>query len=104
YVMGEAAQEREATPEEIAAMRRVIREGMRAGALGFSVGNFVGQGEGLFGVKVPSSVATDDERFALASVLGELGTGVFQVSGGAPRGFRGPGRSAPGAVARARDA
>jgi len=94
YVMGEAAQEREATPEEIAAMRRVIREGMMAGVLGFSVGNFVGQGEGLFGVKVPSFVDTDDERFALASVLGELGTGVFQVSGGAPGGFRGPARLA----------
>ena len=53
-------------------------------------GQFVGQGEGLFGVKVPSSVATDDERYALGSVLGELGTGVFQVSGGAPGGFRGP--------------
>jgi N-acyl-D-aspartate/D-glutamate deacylase len=57
--MGAAAQEREATPEEIEAMQRVVREGMMAGALGFSVGNFVGQGEGLFGVKVPSSVATD---------------------------------------------
>jgi N-acyl-D-amino-acid deacylase len=94
YVMGQAAQEREATPEEIAAMQRVIREGMMAGALGFSVGNFVDQGEGIFGVKVPSSVATDAERFALASVLGELGTGVFQVSGGAPGGFRGPARLA----------
>jgi len=90
YVMGEAAQEREATPEEIEAMKHQVREGMLAGALGFSVANFVGQGEGLFGVKVPSSVATDDERYALGSVLGELGTGVFQVSGGAPGGFRGP--------------
>jgi N-acyl-D-aspartate/D-glutamate deacylase len=90
YVMGEAAQEREATSEEIEAMKQQVREGMLAGALGFSVANFVGQGEGLFGVKVPSSVATDAERYALASVLGELGTGVFQVSGGAPGGFRGP--------------
>ena len=93
YVMGEAAQEREATPEEIEAMQQQVREGMLAGALGFSVGNFVGQGEGLFGVKVPSSVATDAERYALGSVLGELGTGVFQVSGGAPGGFRGPAMS-----------
>ena len=94
YVMGEAAQEREATPEEIEAMKRVVREGMMAGALGFSVGNFVGQGEGIFGVKVPSSVATEEERYAVGSVLGELGTGVFQVSGGAPGGFRGPARIA----------
>src|SRR2546422_9615804 len=80
-------------------MQQQVREGMLAGALGFSVANFVGQGEGLFGVKVPSSVATDDERYALGSVLGELGTGVFQVSGGAPGGFRGPAPSAP-AVSR----
>ena len=90
YVMGEAAQQRTATPEEIEAMKREIRQGMLAGALGFSVGNFVDQGEGIFGVKVPSSVATDEERYALGSVLGEMGTGVFQVSGGAPGGFRGP--------------
>jgi len=94
YVMGEAAQEREATREEIEAMKHMIREGMLAGALGFSVGNFSEQGEGIFGVKVPSSVANDEERFALGSVLGELGTGVFQVSGGAPGGFRGPARLA----------
>ena len=79
YVMGEAAQEREATPEEIEAMKHQVREGMLAGALGFSVANFVGQGEGLFGVKVPSSVATDDERYALGSGPGGLGTGIFQV-------------------------
>src|SRR2546428_10210488 len=79
YVMGEAAQVREATPEEIEAMKHQVREGMLAGALGFSVANFVGQGEGLFGVKVPSSVATDAERYALGSVLGALGTGVFRA-------------------------
>ena len=94
YVMGEAAQERTATPEEIEAMKRLIREGMLAGALGFSVGVFVEEGEGIFGVKVPSSVATDEERYALGSVLGEIGTGVFQVSGGGPGGFRGPARIA----------
>ena len=90
YVMGEAAQEREATPEEIEAMKRLVREGILAGALGFSVGNFADQGEEIFGVKVPSSVASDDERYAVGSVLGELGTGVFQVSGGAAGGYKTP--------------
>ncbi len=94
YAMGAAAQERTATPEEIEAMKAEIRKGMLAGALGFSVGNFVDEGEGIFGVKVPSSVATDEERYALGSVLGEVGTGVFQVSGGSPGGFRGPARLA----------
>ena len=94
YVMGEASQEREATPEEIQAMQAEIRKGVLAGALGFSVGNFADQGEEIFGVKVPSAVASDEERFALGSVLGELGTGVFQVSGGAAGGFIGPARTA----------
>ena len=90
YVMGEAAQTREATPEEIEAMRRQVREGILAGALGFSIGNFADQGIENFGVSVPSSVATDEERYAVGSVLGEVGTGVFQVSGGGPGGFRTP--------------
>ena len=93
YVMGEAAQERAATPEEIEAMRGVVRGGMMAGALGFSIGDFIDQGESLFGIKVPSAVATDEERYALAGVLGEVGTGVFQVSGGSPGGTFGPART-----------
>ncbi len=94
YVMGEAAQEREATTDEIEAMKLEIREGILAGALGFSVGNFAEQGQEIFGVTVPSSVASDDERYSLASVLGELGTGVFQVSAGAAGGYIGPAKMA----------
>ena len=90
YVMGQAAQEREATPEEIEAMKAEVRKGILAGALGFSVGNFADQGEEIFGVRVPSSVASDAERFAVGDVLGELGTGVFQVSGGAAGGYTTP--------------
>ena len=90
YVMGEAAQQREATGDEIEAMRAVVRDGMLAGALGFSIGDFVDQGESIFGIKVPSSVASAEERFLLADVLGELGTGVFQVSGGAVGGVFAP--------------
>ena len=94
YVMGQAAQEREATPEEIEAMKVEVRKGILAGALGFSVGNFADQGEEIFGVRVPSSVASAEERFAVADVLGELGTGVFQVSGGAAGGYTEPARIA----------
>lgn len=79
YVMGEEASRRaEATPEELATMQQLVREGMRAGALGFSTAP-AGRGD-------PAGVATDAERLALGSVLGELGTGLFQVSGGAPGG------------------
>src|SRR5579864_2491611 len=80
YVMGEAASEREATPEEMAAMQRLIREAMHDGALGFSTAP-KDRGD-------PAGVGDDAERWALASVLGELGTGVFQVAGGAPGGTK----------------
>jgi N-acyl-D-amino-acid deacylase len=79
YVMGEAASQRaEATPEELAAMQQLVRDGIRTGALGFSTAP-AGRGD-------PAGVAPDAERWALGSVLGELGTGIFQVSGGAPGG------------------
>ena len=94
YVMGEAAQERIATAEEIDTMRAVVREGMLSGAMGLSFGNFLDLGGPLFGVKVPSSVASEEERLALASVLGEVGAGVFQVSGGAPGGLAGQAHTA----------
>ena len=81
YVMGEAASERaEATAEELAAMQRLISDAMYAGALGFSTSP-LGRGD-------PAGVGTDAERLALADVLGELGTGVMQVSGGAPGGTK----------------
>src|SRR2546423_13429216 len=80
YVMGEAAAEREAKPEEMAAMQRLIREAMYDGALGFSTAP-KDRGD-------PAGVGDDAERWALASVLGELGTGVFQVAGGAPGGTK----------------
>jgi N-acyl-D-amino-acid deacylase len=79
YVMGEAALERaEATSDELAAMQRLIHEAMHAGALGFSTSP-LGRGD-------PAGAGADAERLALAGVLGELGTGVMQVSGGAPGG------------------
>ena len=80
YVMGEAAAEREATPEEMVAMQRLIRDAMYDGALGFSTAP-KDRGD-------PAGVPDDAERWALASVLGELGTGVFQVAGGAPGGTK----------------
>ncbi|HYZ41252.1 MAG TPA: amidohydrolase family protein [Stellaceae bacterium] len=80
YVMGEASGERaEATQEELAEMQRLVREAIYAGALGFSTAP-LDRGD-------PAGTATDAERWALASVLGELGTGIFQVSGGAPGGI-----------------
>jgi N-acyl-D-aspartate/D-glutamate deacylase len=80
YVMGEASSEREATAEELAAMQRLVREGMQAGALGFSTAPARRRD--------PAGAASDAERYALAGVLAEVGTGMIQVSGGAPGGTR----------------
>ena len=78
YVMGEAASERQATPAEMAAMKQLIRDGMYAGALGFSTAP-KDRGD-------PAGVGNDEERWELATVLAELGSGIFQVAGGAPGG------------------
>jgi N-acyl-D-aspartate/D-glutamate deacylase len=79
YVMGEASGERvKATSAEMAAMKTLIREAMYAGALGFSTAP-KDRGD-------PAGVCDDDERWELAGVLGDLGTGIFQVAGGAPGG------------------
>ena len=78
YVMGEAASERQATPTEMTAMKKLIREAMYAGALGFSTAP-KDRGD-------PAGVGNDEERWDLATVLAELGTGIFQVAGGAPGG------------------
>ena len=78
YVMGEAADERQATPDEMTAMKNLVREAMHAGALGFSTAP-KDRGD-------PAGVGNDEERWELATVLAELGTGIFQVAGGAPGG------------------
>ena len=76
YVMGaDAAYSRKATPDEIQAMRAVVAESMRGGALGFATSSATThQGDG--GRPVPSRIADVEETKALARVLGELGYGV----------------------------
>jgi len=70
WVMGEAAQQRTATPEEVAAMQEVLRECLRAGAIGMST-SFVDLDE--HGRPVPSRFADFAELDALTAVLGEFG-------------------------------
>jgi N-acyl-D-aspartate/D-glutamate deacylase len=81
YVMGEAATQRVATDDEIAAMKTIVLEAMRAGAVGFSTSTSPAHnGEG--GVPMPSRLADDKELRALAGSLKEAGRGVFMLTKG----------------------
>ncbi len=68
FVMGESAQQRPATTEEIAAMADLLRACLLAGAVGMST-SFVDIDETYR--PVPSRWAAPDELDALAAVLGE---------------------------------
>jgi N-acyl-D-aspartate/D-glutamate deacylase len=81
YVMGEDAVEREATPAEVERMRALVRQGLEAGAVGFSTN----QNERHIREDrkpVASRLASDEELGALLDVLGEMNRGVIQLSGG----------------------
>jgi N-acyl-D-aspartate/D-glutamate deacylase len=81
YVMGGESQGREATAQEIEEMKSIVRDAMHAGALGLSVSKNKGHTDPQ-GVNVPAIWASEEEIFALGSVLGELGTGIIQGGGG----------------------
>ena len=81
YVMGDASQERTATDDEIRQMQDIVRDGMKAGALGFSVSRNKGHYDPQ-GKHIPALWADEAEIFALADVLRELGTGIVQCGGG----------------------
>jgi N-acyl-D-aspartate/D-glutamate deacylase len=80
-VMGEDAVERAATPEEIAKMKQLVRQGMEAGAVGFSTNQ---NPRHIREDKKPvaSRLASDEELGSLLDVLGEMNSGVVQLSGG----------------------
>ena len=80
YAMGERGMRNEpATKTDIEIMAAIVREGIEAGALGFSTSR-TELHRTLEGEAVPGTFAEQDELFAIANVLGELGTGVFQMA------------------------
>jgi len=85
-VMGRAAVERAATAEECAQMAALVRDGMAAGAIGWSTSlsptHFFGDG-----TPAPSRLADEAELLALARALADLGRGVIEI---APRTTIGP--------------
>ena len=81
YVMGDAAYERAAEPEEIGRMAGLVREGIAAGGAGFST-SFSFAHRGVDGKPVPSRFAEADEVEALFSAAGDAGKGVVLITPG----------------------
>ncbi len=83
FVMGDDASEREATPEEVAAMQELVRQSLREGAIGFSTSQLdIHVAED--GREVPSNHASAEEILALSSVLAEFERGALEII---PRSF-----------------
>ena len=92
YVMGERGAKNEpATAADIEAMARLVKEGIEAGALGFSTSRTIAH-MAIDGEPVPGTFAAHDELFGIGRVLGELGKGVFEL---APAGALGEDLAAP---------
>ena len=79
YVMGERALRHEdATDEDLAAMGRIVQEGLKAGALGFSTSRTVGH-RSISGEPIPGTFAEKAELLAIGRAMKAVGTGVFQA-------------------------
>ena len=80
YVMGERGANNEpATPDDIEKMAALVKEGLVAGALGFSTSRTLAH-RAITGEPVPGTFAAEDELFGIGRVLGELGQGIFECA------------------------
>jgi N-acyl-D-aspartate/D-glutamate deacylase len=77
YVMDERAHDA-ATDADLDAMDTLLRDALRAGALGFSTGRTAGHRD-VRGEPVPGTYAAEDELRRLLSVMDEEGRGVLEV-------------------------
>ncbi len=80
YVMGErGARNEAATPEDIAEMKRLGLEAMRAGAFGISTSRTLAH-RAIDGEPVPGTFAAEAELKALAEAVAESRHGVLEIS------------------------
>ncbi len=80
YVMGErGARNEPATAEDIERMYAIVREGLEAGALGFSTSRTLGH-RAIDGEPVPGTFAAEDELFGIGQALADTGCGVFELA------------------------
>lgn len=81
YVMGErGAKNQPATKEDIQKMYEIVKEGIEAGALGFSTSRTMGH-RAVDGEPVPGTYAQEDELFGIAKALKDTGQGIFELAG-----------------------
>ena len=79
YVMGERGARNEiATPEDIEAMANIVRESIRAGALGFSTSRTLIH-RSKSGEPVPGTFAGVDELMGIGRAMADVGRPVFEV-------------------------
>jgi N-acyl-D-aspartate/D-glutamate deacylase len=79
YVMGErGVSEKQASPEDIAEMRRLLREALEAGAVGFSTGRSDNH-RSVHGEWTPASEAAGEELAGIAEAFVGLDHGVLQA-------------------------
>jgi N-acyl-D-amino-acid deacylase len=67
------------TADDIAEMSRIVEEGIRAGALGFSTSRTVLH-KSIDGELVPGTTATPEELIAIGRAMGRVGYGVFEMA------------------------
>lgn len=79
YVMGERAFTDTATPDDLEAMKREMRNAIRAGAIGFTTSRTRNH-QTPDGQPVASRLATWDEVRQLVGVMGDLGAGIFEIA------------------------
>ena len=80
YVMGERAFDGAATEDDMRAMEAELRDGMQAGAMGFTTSRSVSH-ETPDRRPVASRMATWDEVRRLVNVMGDLNAGIFELAG-----------------------
>jgi len=85
YVMGEDAGTELASAEQIDEMCVIVQDGLQAGALGLSTTRMLAH-KSIRQEVVPGTFAAEEELAALAGVLKDHGSGVFEV---VPRGMDG---------------
>ncbi|MFT5562602.1 MAG: N-acyl-D-aspartate/D-glutamate deacylase [Candidatus Azotimanducaceae bacterium] len=79
YVMGERALRHEdATTEDLAAMCKIVEDGLNAGAIGFSTSRTIGH-RSVLGEPIPGTFAEKAELMAIARAMKAAGKGIFQA-------------------------